>query len=182
MEYLNLYDKSGNLVNKIGIRGKKTDYLKGIVLVFIQNSKGEFLIQKTSISRNNDFSTTGGHVCYGSTFEETVIKEVKEELGIDISKDNFSEVYTYIEDCYFQKVYYLKKDIEIEDIKIQKDEVEYVKWMNIETINFLIKNNQFREGNIKGYQYILDNYKKHNKFSLDSYSNSEESKTVIGGK
>ena len=84
MEYLNLYDKEGNLTKEKGIRGEITNKLVGIVLIFIENSKGEFLIQKTSPSRENVYATTGGHVSYGSTFEETVINEVKEELGIDI--------------------------------------------------------------------------------------------------
>ena len=44
MEYLNLYDKDGNLTEEKGIRGVKTDKLVGIVIIFIENSKGEFLI------------------------------------------------------------------------------------------------------------------------------------------
>ena len=50
----------------------------------------------------------------------------------------------------------LKKDIDINDITIQEDEVEYVKWLSIEEINNLIKNNEFREGNIEGYKYIIE--------------------------
>ena len=113
MEYLNLYDREGNLLSEKGVRGDITGNLVGIVIIFIENSKGEFLIQKTSSSRKSIFATTGGHVSYGSTFEMT----------------------------------------------IQEDEVEYVKWMDKETINKLIKNKEFREGNIEGYQYIINAYK-----------------------
>ena len=157
MEYLNLYDESGNLTIEKGIRGVKSDRLVGIVIIFIENSKGEFLIQKTSSARNSIFATTGGHVSFGSTFEETVINEVKEVLGVDITNDNFVEVNTYIREYYVQKVYYLKKDIDKNDIKIQKDEVEYVEWLSKDKINELIKNNEFREGNIEGYKYIISN-------------------------
>lgn len=159
MEYLNLYDKEGNLLIEKGIRGEKTDYFKGIVIIFIENSKGEFLIQKTSTSRNSIFATTGGHVSYGSNFEKSIINEVKEELGIDITNEEIIEVYTYIIDSYIQKVYYLKKDIDIKDITIQEDEVENVQWLDKETINKLIENKEFREGNIEGFQYIINNYK-----------------------
>lgn len=157
MEYINLYDRDGNLVNEKGIRGEKTDKLKGIVIIFIENSKGEFLIQKTSSSRGSIYATTGGHVDYGSNFYDTVIREVKEELGIDVSKDNVIEVNTYIREKYIQKVYYLKKDINIDDITIQESEVEFIKWLDKDTINKLIDDGKFREGNIEGYRYIVNN-------------------------
>ena len=163
-EYLNLYDKTGKLLDEKGIRGKKTDKFEGIAIIFIENTQGKFLIQKTASSRNKVFATTGGHVSYGSTFFETIIKEAKEELGIDISNEKIKEVYTYIWDKYYQKVYYLKKDININDITIQEDEVEYVKWLTQEEIDELINNNEFRAGNIEGYKYIIN---QKNVFSLE---------------
>lgn len=156
MEYLNLYDNDGILLKEKGIRGQKNDHKVGIVLLFIENSKGEFLIQKTSPERESIYATTGGHVTYGSTFEETVINEAKEELGIDITIDEVTEVNTYIREKVIQKVYYLKKDINIEDITTQEDEVEFVKWLSKEEIDNLIKNKEFRESNIPGYKYIIE--------------------------
>ena len=159
IEYLNLYDKEGNLVNEKGIRGVPSNYLKGIVIIYIENSKGEFLIQKTSKSRGSVFATTGGHVDYGDTFDSTIIKEVKEELGLDISNDLVKEVTSFTYDTDIQKVYYLKKDIDIKDITIKEDEVEYVKWMSIDEIKELIDKNEYREGNIDGFNYILEHRK-----------------------
>ena len=154
MEYLNLYDRKGNLLQEKGVRGQKTGKLVGIVIIFIENSKGEFLIQKTSPSRNGEFATTGGHVSYGSDFLESIIREVREELGLDISDEKIIEINTYVFEKYIQKVYYLKKDIAIKDIKVDKEEVEYVKWLDKDAIEELIKNNKFRKGNIEGYRYI----------------------------
>ena len=159
MEYLNLYDKEGNLTNEKGIRGEITNKLVGIVLIFIENSKGEFLIQKTSPSRENVYATTGGHVSYGSTFEETVINEVKEELGIDITNDNIILMNTYIRERVIQKVFYLKKDISINDITIQEDEVENIEWLSKEKINELIESNEFRTSNIEPYKFVVEHIK-----------------------
>lgn len=157
MEYLNLYDNDGNLLNEKGIRGVKTDNLIGIAIIFIQNSNGEFLIQKTSPSRKSIFATTGGHVTYGSTFKETIIREVAEELGVDISKDEVVEINTFIKEHYIQKVFYLKKDLDINEITIQEDEVEFIDWFSKEKISELISNNKFRESNIEGYECIINN-------------------------
>lgn len=159
MEYLNLYDKAGNLTNEKGIRGEKTDKLVGIALIFIENSKGEFLIQKTSPSRESVYATTGGHVSYGSTFKKTIIKEVKEELGIDITNDNVVEMNTYIRERVIQKVFYLKKDINISEITIQEDEVEFIEWLTKEQINKIIENKEFRPSNIEPYKYVLEHTK-----------------------
>ncbi len=160
MEYLNLYDKEGNLLKIKGIRGKDNNGLMGIVIIFIENSKDEFLIQMTSKSRESVFATTGGHVDYGDTFDKTVIKEVSEELGLDISNDHFIETCTVIGNDYYEKVYYLKKDVNIKELKILKEEVEYVKWLSIKEILDLIKNNKFREANIEGFMDILSKYHK----------------------
>ena len=134
----------------------KTDKLKGIVIIFIENSKGEFLIQKTSTSKKGDYATTGGHVTYGSTFNESIIREVKEELGIDITNEKIIEVYNYIYNKYYQKVFYLKKDIDIKDLTIEDKEVESISWLTKEQIEELIINNKFREGNIEGYKKVLN--------------------------
>lgn len=156
MEYLNLYDNNGNLLKEKGIRGKDNVGLVGIVIIFIENSKGEFLIQKTSVSKGDTFATTGGHVSYGSTFLDTVINEVNEELGINISNEKVVEINTYIEEDYIQKIYYLRKDIDIYDVTIQESEVQYVEWINRKQIEELICNNEFRESNIKGYRDVIN--------------------------
>ena len=47
-------------------------------------------------------------------------------------------------------------------LTLQLEEVESVKWYTKEEIAELIKNNEFREGNIKPYEMVLD-YIKNNK-------------------
>ena len=87
-----------------GVRGINGNGYKGIALIFIENSKGEFLIQKTSKNRDSVYATTGGHVDYGDTFDHTIIKEVREELGIDISNDNIIKMGHFI---WNSKKYYI---------------------------------------------------------------------------
>ena len=42
-------------------------------------------------------------------------------------------------------LYYLKDDIQISDITVQKEEVDYVKYMSISDIHHLIDTNQMLE-------------------------------------
>ena len=163
MEYLDLYDENRIFTGEKVLRSKdmKPEECKyiNIVIVFIENSKGEFLIQKTSIEKGSVFATTGGLVKSGSSPDRTIVEEIKEELGLDVDINELKLIKTYKRRHAFQDTYYLKKDINIEDITVQESEVEYVLWLSKEEIKKLIKNNEFREGNIMPFEYLINNYK-----------------------
>ena len=155
-EYLDLYDENRNLTGEKVLRYKKMHPQEGryiiITIVFIQNSEGKFLIQKTSKEKGSVYATTGGLVKSGSTSQETIKEEIKEELGIEI--DDVKCVYEQKREFAFQDCYYVKKDIDIKDITVQEEEVDYVCWLSVEEINDLIEKGLFRKGNIEAFKYI----------------------------
>lgn len=150
MEILDVYDNNGNTTGRIIIRGDKNAILNdnehvAIAVIFIENSNGEFLIQKRSELKGGKYAFTGGHVDSGETPLDAIKREVKEEIGVNISNDLIEEYGFMIYDIPLRYIYYLKKDIDISDIKLQEDEVEYVKNMDLEQINELIETNQMLE-------------------------------------
>ena len=161
MEYLNLYDEFRNPIGEKILRSKNMKKEKGkyinIVIVFIENNEGKFLIQKTSKEKGSVFATTGGLVKSGFTPNQTIIEEIKEELGLKIDITELELIYTEKREFAFQDTYYLKKNIDINDLTLQESEVEYVKWLSIDEIKGLIKENKFREGNINSFLNLLKN-------------------------
>ena len=160
MEYLDLYDENKQLTGEKIIRGKgkpvvpENNYIN-IVVIFIQNDEGKFLFQVTSKEKGNEIATTGGHVKSGQTSFEAILSEVKEELGIDISKEEVVMVDSYIFGIAFMDVYYLNKNIETKDLVLQDEEVTDVNWLTIAEIKGLIEQGNLRKGNIKAFDSIL---------------------------
>lgn len=147
MELLDIYDNSGNLVGKTVVRGDKTVSLSedehiALSVIFIENDRGEFLIQRTSKEKGNEFSSTGGHVLSGETPLDAIKREVKEELGVDISKDKIKDYGFLLYDMPIRYIYYLKKNIDIDKVILQSEEVQYVKYMSVSDIRKLIETNQ----------------------------------------
>lgn len=160
MELLQVFDKDRTALHESVSRDDKYNLPDGkyfmIVLVFIENSEGKFLMQKTSKSRHSCIATTGGHVSFGDTSFSTVLKEVKEELGLNLDKQDIKYVDTFVyKDCLLE-TYYVKKDIDINTLTIQEEEVEYVKWFSVNEIMGLINKNEFREGNIEPFKQVLN--------------------------
>lgn len=161
MEYLDLLDKDRNLTGERILRanGKpnipENKYIN-IINIFIQNNNKEFLIQKTSQEKGSVMATTGGFVKFGDTSIKTVIIEVQEELGLNINENEFQLFKSYENGSVFLDVYYMKKDIKINDMKLQKEEVEYVKWLSIDEIKELIKEDKFRKGNITPFLELIE--------------------------
>ena len=160
MEYLDLYDINGNLTGESILRTEDKSnvpegkYIK-LVLIFIQNSDNKFLFQRTSISKKHVIATTGGHVQAGQTSKEAVINEVSEELGIDITNEDYKFVGSKIFKLAITDIYYLKKDIDIKNIVLQEEEVESVNWLSIDEINKLIEQDEVRKGNIEPFKEVL---------------------------
>lgn len=148
MELLDLYDDNGNVTGKTIVRGDKSAKVEpnehiALATIFIQNSEGKFLIQKTSKEKGDVFSTTGGHVASGETPLVTIKRETKEEIGVDIDSDEIEEYGYMMFDMPLRFIFYVKKNVDVNNLKLQKEEVDYVKYMSVEEIQELIQSGQF---------------------------------------
>lgn len=140
VELRDLYDINSIKTDKTYHKGESIPegFYPMVVMVVIRNSKGEFLMQKRVESKGGDWGVTGGHPKSGETPIEGIITEVKEELGLDFSDENFIE-YDFGcdgKDCY--KMYYVTKDIDISDIKIQEDELSEVRWFSMDELSKMV--------------------------------------------
>ena len=94
----------------------------------------------------------------GQTSKEAILEEIKEELGIDIepSEINFFKTYKY--ESAFKDVFYIRKDIDINKLIYELDEVEYLKYLTKDEIMNLINNNgNIRKTNIDAFLDIIKN-------------------------
>jgi hypothetical protein len=64
-------------------------------------------------------------------------------------------IYTDLIKNAFVDIFYLEKDINISNLKLQKEEVDDVFWLSIEEIKNLIEKNKIRKGNIAPFFSIL---------------------------
>ena len=147
MEKRDLYDINRKLTGETIYKGEKIPENRyiNVVLVFIQNSKGEFLIQKRSIQKDGMYGSTGGHAKTGESSIQAIMTEIKEEIGLTVEENELELIYSGRADISqaFFDIYYLKKDININDLVLQKEEVEFVKWYSTEEINKLAKDGLF---------------------------------------
>lgn len=160
MELLDLYDENGNVTGKTIVRGDKSAKVESnehiaLATIFIENSEGKFLIQKTSKEKGDVFSTTGGHVDSGETPLDTIIRETKEEIGVSIDSDEIEEYGYMMFDMPLRFIFYVKKDVDVSNLKLQKEEVDYVKYMSVEEIQDLIKSGQMLKSHAIQFNELL---------------------------
>ena len=161
MEKRDLYDGERNLTGETIFKGDKIPEGKyiNVVLVYIQNSKGEFLIQKRSKRKNGKYATTGGHPKSGESSIEGIITEVKEEIGLELKPQDLILYYGGKSDSeqVFWDDYYIKLDVEnIEDLKLQEEEVESIHWFSIDEIKNLQKEDKFFKNHYEEFEILLD--------------------------
>lgn len=160
MEKRDLYDINRNLTGETIYKGDSIPDGKFILVVlsFIQNSKGEFLIQKRSVQKHGKYGSTGGHAKTGETSIQAMMTEINEEIGLNINEDELNLVYSGRDDIdkVFFDLYYIKKDFSTDSLTIQEEEVESVKWMTVDEIKQLISTNEFLDSNVDEFYKILD--------------------------
>ncbi len=158
MEKRDLYDENKKLTGETIYKGQ--DVPKGryyiTVVIFIQNNKNEFLLQKRVKKKDGKWATTGGHPVSGETSKQGIVTEIREELGVNVTEKNIILFKTLKTEDDFVDLYYLKENIDIDKIKIQKEEVEEVKWATIDEIQNMIKNNIFSESHTGFFEFCLE--------------------------
>ena len=163
MEKRDLYDRNKKLTGETIYKGEQIPPNRYIlvVLVFIQNSKGEFLIQKRSIEKDGKYGSTGGHPKSGENSIQGMCTEIKEELGLSVDEKDLELISTGRDDLgpVFFDIYYLKKDVEIENLVLQKEEVDFVEWLSISQIKQLINDGLFLQSHAESVYRIIDIFK-----------------------
>ena len=156
-EIRDLYDKNKKVTGKTFIKGEQVPkgYFYLIVIIIITNSDGKYLIQKRVERKSGKWALTGGHPKAGETSQKGIIEEVKEELGIDIANDKITLFKTITHNDQFFDLYYLNKNISIDDIHMQDEEVVDVKWATKDEIIDMFNNNLFHEEHFKIFNEYL---------------------------
>lgn len=141
IEFVDVLDNDGNLTGEIKDKKqvfKDKQFCRAVHLWIINPKTRKILIQKRTEEKENhpnewDLSC-GGHVKSGESSKDAIIRETKEELGIDISKDKFIKAFEIKHDGnrkYFFDVYVLERDVDMTEIVLQKEEVSEVQYFSI---------------------------------------------------
>lgn len=107
--------------------------------LWLWNSKGEVLIAQRKKIKGNDAGkwgpTVAGTVEEGESYEQNIIKETEEEIGVtglDILPDK--KQYVSGSRNYFTQFYTATLDRPAEEFTLQADEVESVRWVKPSTL------------------------------------------------
>lgn len=137
-------------------------YITRVASLTVFNLKGEMLIAKRSHLKKNDPNKWGpavaGTVEEGETYESNIIKEALEEIGLLVSSSDLvtgQKLYRETSHKYFNQKFSVTVDKSISDFKIQQDEVDEIRYINISELQSWIKNRP--DDFLKGFEvYIPD--------------------------
>lgn len=151
MEYIDIYDEFGKKLDKSEQRelAHKRGLLHKAVHVWILNDKNELLLQRRSPDKkvypNMLDISFAGHVSSGENSLDAIIREGKEEIGIDIELEKLDYIFSYKTYISFDNGSYIENEIDdvfiyrdnikIEDCTFMDNEVielKYINYMEIE--------------------------------------------------
>ena len=157
MEYLDIADEKGNPIGKTVSRKDAHEF--GILhrtahVWVIRETPGrvEVLLQKRSKDKDSfpDMydTSSAGHIPAGDEPLLSAVRELKEELGIDINPNEVIEFNSGCDgkDCY--RMYYIKKDINLNDITIQEEELTEVKYFSMKELEEMVERNELNEDQV----------------------------------
>lgn len=150
VELWDVLDDNGNATGEIMRKYDKSVFERGLYHlgadVWIINKENKILIQKRAAQKRlepNVWAMTGGSVMAGENSLEAIIRESKEELGIDINTDGLKKVMKFKTGNVWVDTYILKNDYDISKMKFQEDEVSDTKWVTCDEIDDLVNNKMF---------------------------------------
>ena len=154
-EIWDLYDENRELLGKDHVRGEQLpiDGYHLVVHVWIRNSKGEYLIAQRSANRPTFplvCECVDGSVIKGEDSLQGALREVKEEVGVDLLPEKGHVILSDIKKIEFGKVvnkivdvWLFEYDGEVDLSNATTDEVAQVAWMNRSQIKELFDANMF---------------------------------------
>ena len=165
IERLDIYDnerkKTGKIVErKEGLKLGKEEYILA-VQCWIINKQREILLTQRRFDKGYGgmWEPTGGLVTSGENSIQGAKRELQEEIGLDISKDDLCFVKEKIEkdeNCNtYRDVYIVKKDISLDELHFNDGEVINAQYVTVEKLSHMIDQGE----SFEWLRYFIDLYK-----------------------
>ena len=156
-EYFDLLDENGNKTGKIKLRDevhRDGDWHKA-VHIWIINNNGDVLLQRRCETKDSNPNmldiSSAGHLSSGDNSIDGAIRELKEELNLDVNKEDLQFIKTikrsvkYTETFLnneFDDMYVLKTDKKISDMKFQKEEISEIMYVPYKKFKEMVNNHE----------------------------------------
>jgi len=154
-ELIDIYDadrnRTGKTIPREGAFLKEGEYML-YVLAIVQDLQDRFLITQRSLDKHwaaGWWEVTGGGVLSGETSEQSVVREVREEVGLDVSTQPLEPVYAYKNvdlergDNYIVDIYRFRLDVTEDDVTLQDSEAIACKFATWDEICALANEGKF---------------------------------------
>lgn len=156
-EYFDLLDEKGNKTGKIKLRSevhRDGDWHKA-VHIWIINNKGDVLLQRRCATKDSNPNmldiSSAGHLSAGDDSLSGAIRELKEELNLDVDKGELQFIKTLKRSSKytstfinneFDDLYILRTDKTINDMKFQEDEISEIFFVPYKKFKEMVNNKQ----------------------------------------
>lgn len=174
MEYIDIFDYNNNPTGEIKEKTQvhEDGNFHRTAHVWIMNDKKELLLQKRSATKKshpNFWDISGaGHIRAGETVIEGAIRELKEELGVEVKEEDLQYIATIKstknpKNMEFQYVYLLNCNKEIEEYIFEDNEVSEVKYVFYKDLEKMVE--EKAEGLLiheEEYKYLFKYIRKQN--------------------
>ena len=147
---MEMVDKFDNKRVALGIVRERNERVAGeyrqAMHCWIMNDNGQFLLQKRADDKDSYpgyWSVTGGGTDSGETTLDTVFRECKEELGLTVDAENLELIMMVKRSIAFIDIYLWKANVDLNDVVMQVEEVQDVKWATVSEIKEMIDSGEF---------------------------------------
>lgn len=149
MERFDLYTADREKTGQTMVRGEPTPagFYRLVVHVCIFDSEGRMLIQqrqpfKRGWSNLWDISV-GGCAVAGDNSRSAAERETREELGLPLDLSDIRPTLTIHWENGFDDYYVLTRDVDLQTLHLQQEEVQAVRWAGLEEILRMIDSGEF---------------------------------------
>lgn len=166
VELWDILDKNGKKTGKTVERSKgclsRGEYHL-VVHIWILGSDGRVLIQRRSFDKPlmpGEWAATGGSALSG---EESVVaaqRELCEEVGIALEKEDFLLVKRVPRRNSLLDIYFVRCNVAASELKIQTEEVSEVCWVHRNKLKQMIKSGEYHNYGEEYFGIIFDAFKK----------------------
>ena len=162
MEYFDVLDKNRKPLGYTKKRGeelKENEYNTGIE-IWIFNDK-KLLLTQRSIEKSHplEWEVPGGCSQKGETSIDTLEREVKEEIGVDINNE-YKLLGTELYKKQFVDMYKSNIKVDLSKVKLQAEEVSDIKFVTKEEFLEMAKNDKIVKSVYNRYNVIKNKLKK----------------------